>query len=106
MSTSPKLVMETELNTITVPREKITSEARPYILMAFSTRITPTMELRPQPAAITIASLISFIPIIKYCTEDIDEENRTMKQLVAAVVCPFSDTKFQAERSSKHRFRG
>lgn len=88
MSMIPKPVMEMELSTMTVLRVKMMRDARPYFPTALWMRITPAMEVTEQPAAISSAWFISFIPSIKYCIEDIDAEKKTMKQLVDAVTCP------------------
>lgn len=82
---APKLVIRTLLTDITILTVKTIIEALPYFRIAFCTTNNPRSDATKHIMAKMRAACTCSIPNNRYCNADMVEENRTMKEHVAAV---------------------
>jgi hypothetical protein len=72
---------------MTIPTANTMIEALPYLAITFLTTISPTSDATKQTRANIAAVPACSMPSSRYWIADIDEENKTMNEHVAAVTC-------------------
>ena len=83
---TPKLVIRTILRAMAALNEKTIKDALLYFRTALCTTNNPTRDATKLIVLNIKAFFMSSMPISAYCNVDIVDENKTMKELVAAVI--------------------
>lgn len=86
-SRAPKQVTITVLSAMMAVTKNTIIDTRPDFLTTRSIKTTPAIEATKHIPAYTEASPIPFMPSRMNWTIDIDAQNRTMNEDVAAAVC-------------------